>query len=315
MTAPRISVVIPTKDRETRLAFALEGLARQTLDAALFEVIVVRARERGALAAAPAGLRCRFLGLPGSTGAGAQRNRGWREAQAPLVVFTDDDCRPAPDWLERMLMCARERPGRILQGRTEPDPDERRLLHGLARSISITGPSAWYETCNIAYPRELLERLGGFDEGFPGAWGEDTDLALRALELGAEVHYADAALVWHAVNPRSLGRALTEAFSRDTVPAVVSRHPRQRSALYLGLFARHAHGRLLLAALGAATLRRRPALALLLAAPYASRYRNRERGLRGQLRGFMQLPARIPVDAAEVVAMARASIRHRTLVL
>lgn len=315
MTGPEVSVVIPTRDRETRLAFALEGLARQTLPSERFEVIVVRAEERGRLATAPAGLRCRFLALPGSTGAGSQRNRGWHAAEGSLVAFMDDDCRPAPEWLERLLDAAQRRPGTIIQGRTEPDPDERRLLHGLARSISITCPSPWYETCNILYPRALLERLGGFDESFPGAWGEDTDLALRALELGASVAYAENALVWHAVNPRSPRRALGEALSRDALPALVAKHPQQRSALYLGLFARHAHGRLLLALAGAVALRRRPALALLATAPYASRYRHSGQGLRGQLRGFAQLPVRIPIDAAEVVALARASVRHRTLVL
>lgn len=315
MTAPEISVVIPTKDRESRLAFALDGLRCQTLDPARFEVVVVRASDELPQTRPPEGLACRFLTLKGSTGAGPQRNVGWRAAAGAVVIFTDDDCRPAPDWLERMLAAACERPGSVLQGRTEPDPDERRLLHGLARSISIAGPTAWYETCNIAYPRELLVRLEGFDESFPGAWGEDTDLALRAKDLGATFGYVDEALVWHAVNARSPRQALCEAMTRDTIPAVVARHPRQRDALYLGLFARHAHGRLLLAALGAFAFRQRPALALATALPYASRYRNRERGLLGLLRGLSHLPLRGPIDALEVAAMARASVKHRTFVL
>ncbi len=308
-------MVIPTKDRESRLAFALDALAQQTLERERFEVVVVRASDQAPQASAPQGLACRFLALAGSTGAGPQRNVGWRAAAAPVVVFTDDDCRPAPDWLERMLAAACERPGVVLQGRTEPDPDERRLLHGLARSISIVEPTGWYETCNIAYPRPLLERLDGFDERFPGAWGEDTDLALRAQELGAEIGFVGDALVWHAVNPRSPRRALAEALARDAIPAVVARHPGQRQALYLRLFARHAHGRLVLAALGAIAFRRRPVLAVALVVPYAARYRNRRRGLLGLLRGFMQLPVRAPIDAIEIVAMVRASARHRTFVL
>lgn len=309
-------MVIPTKDRESRLAFALDGLAQQTLDRERFEVVVVRASGQGPQTSAPDGLPCRFLTLAGSTGAGPQRNVGWRAALAPTVVFTDDDCRPAPMWLERMLLAANGRPGVVLQGRTEPDPDERWLLHGLARSISIVEPTDWYETCNIAYPRSLLERLEGFDERFPGAWGEDTDLALRARELGAEIGFVEGALVWHAVNTRSPGRAFAEALARDAVPAVISRHPSQREALYLRLFARHAHGRLLLATLGAVVFHRRPVLAIAFAIPYASRYRNRGRGaLLGLLRGFTQLPMRAPIDAVEILAMARASARHRTLVL
>jgi len=315
VSTPEISVVIPTKDRESRLAFALDALAQQTLGRERFEVVVVRASDQAPQASAPKGLPCRFLALAGSTGAGPQRNLGWRAASAPVAVFTDDDCRPAPDWLECMLAAAYARPGVILQGRTEPDPDERQLLHGLARSISIAEPTDWYETCNIAYPRSLLERLDGFDERFPGAWGEDTDLALRAREQGAEVGFAGDALVWHAVNPRSPARALAEALARDAVPAVIARHPRQREALYLRLFARHAHGRLLLAGPAALLARRRPVLALALVVPYASRYRNPGRGLLGLVRGFAQLPVRVFIDAVEILAMVRASAKHRTLVL
>ena len=308
-------MVIPTKDRESRLAFALDALAGQTIDPGRFEVIVVRASDQPPQTTSPGHLKCRFLTLEGSTGAGAQRNLGWRAAKAPLVAFTDDDCRPAPAWLERVLAAFHGDEGSVLQGRTDPDPDERGLLRGLARSISIQGPSPWFETCNIVYPKGLLERLGGFDESFPGAWGEDTDLGLRAQDAGASIRYVESAHVWHAVNPRSPGRAVSEALARDTIAAVVARHPRQRKALYLRVFARHAHGRLLLAAAGGIALRRRPLLAILFLIPYASRYRNPRRGLFGVALGITQLPIRAPIDAVEVVAMARASVRHRTLVL
>ena len=136
---------------------------------------------------------------------------------APLVAFTDDDCRAAPGWLEALL-AAGDRPGSFLQGRTAPDPDERQLLHGLARSIDVPAPSGWFETCNMAYPRELLERLGGFDEAYDFG-GEDTDLAWRAIEAGAEPRFVEGALVWHAVSSRTFPRALAEATRwRDLPP-------------------------------------------------------------------------------------------------
>ena len=177
-------MVIPTARRETRLAFALEALASQTLAPERFEVVVVRADDPGPTTDAPDGLNVTFLSAPPGAGAAAGRNIGWRAAAAPLVAFTDDDCRPAPEWLERLLDAAGEDGERILQGRTEPDPDERVRLHGLATTQTIVGPTPWYQTCNIAYPRALLERLDGFDERFDG--GEDADLGLRAVEGGAQ---------------------------------------------------------------------------------------------------------------------------------
>src|SRR4051794_37569870 len=168
---PSVAVVIATRFRETRLAFALEALAAQTLDRDRFEVIVVRASDSadGALADVPAGLPVRYITCP-VAGAAAQRNLGWRATDAPLIAFTDDDCRPAPDWLERLLAADRGSTT-MLQGRTEPDPDERHLLWGLARSWEITAANGWEATRNMAYPRALLGRRRGFGEWFPGAWG------------------------------------------------------------------------------------------------------------------------------------------------
>ena len=218
-----VAVVIPTRRRETRLAFALEALGRQTLAAERFEVVVVRSGSEGPLAQAPAGVAARFLDHPGPAGAAAQRNRGWRATSAPLVAFIDDDSRPAPDWLETLLGAA-DGDERIVQGRIEPDPGEAHLLFGLARSHRIAGPSPRFETGNIAYPRALLERLGGFDERITGAdWGEDTDLGLRAQAAGAEVVYAEDALVWHAVVTRSLRTALRDTRRHAALVAQLAR--------------------------------------------------------------------------------------------
>jgi len=311
-TAADVAVVIPTRNRETRLAFALEALAAQTLEPERYEVIVVRSGDAldGPLCDSPPGLRVRFLTSP-VAGPAVQRNLGWRDAQAPLIAFTDDDCRPAPDWLERLL-AARDGESTMLQGRTEPDPDEERLYWGLARSWRITSENGWYATCNMAYTRALLERLDGFDERFPGAWGEDTDLGLRARELGARQRYVDDALTWHAVLPRSLPAALREARRRDATVVVVARHPVHREELYGGYFAHARHARLLPALLGLTLARRHPGLAVVAALPYVlGNVDRRHLTGRGLLRQAMHLPARLALDLVEMVVIARAAVRER----
>ncbi len=127
---------------------------------------------------------------------------------------------------------------------------------------------AWFPTCNIAFPRALLERLGGFDEDFPTAWGEDTDLGLRAIDAGGTVFYVADALSYHAVNARTLPQALREAWRRDSLPMVFARHPRQRRALFMDTFVRRTHANFLLALAGVAIVRRRPLLGLLAMLPY-----------------------------------------------
>ncbi len=312
--------MIPTHRRETRLRFALEALEAQTLDRARFEVLVVRAPgAEGPFATAPRGLDVRFLTAP-ETGPAAQRNHGWRAAAAPLIAFTDDDCRPDERWLEGLLSAADGRA--VVQGRTEPDPDERHLLAGLARTIEITGPSEWYESCNIAYPRALLERIGGFDPAFRlPHWGEDTDLGLRARDAGATLRYAPEALVWHAVVSQSLPAALAQARRREWVPLLVARHPQLRESLYRRWFVNRAHAALVV---GAAVLlaRRRPTPATVLGAalPFLAHNvaYNRGRGLgsaKGMARFALQMPGRLAIDAVEAAAVVRGAVRHRALVL
>lgn len=311
--APRVSVVIPS-GRGARLAFTLEALAGQSLDSAEFEVVVARDPRGPDPSPAPEGIEVRFLSPPAAGNIAALRNAGWREARAPRVAFTDDDCRPAQDWLERLLAASAGRLD-LVQGRTEPDPDEAHLLHGLARSQRIVGPSPFFQGCNLLYHRSLLEELGGFDERF-GLLGEDTDLALRAKAAGARPRYVDEALVWHAVIPRTLPAALREARERNAMPALVGRHPELRDALYGRYFWRRSHALLLLAGIGLAGSRRNRALAAL-ALPYAARALDPRTasGPRSLLRRALHLPLKALVDSAELVATASTAARERTLLV
>ncbi len=314
---PDVTVVIPTHDRETRLAFALEALAEQTLARERFEVIVVRSPDgpAGPLTEAPPDLDVRFL-RSDVGGPAAQRNLGWRSARGRLIAFTDDDCRPATNWLELML-AAEAGSTTFLQGRTVADPDEYHLLHGFARSMVVERFDPWAPTCNIVYPRALLDQVGGFDESFPDAWGEDTDLALRAIASGGEQHFIEDAVVRHAVLPRRLGQALSDSVRRSTIHVVVARHPGQRQALDMGLFTKRRHAFLLILLAALPFARRRPLLALVAAIPYLRSYNPGPPWSPGRVAWWLSifLPRRLLLDVTTVGAMARSSIRHRTPVL
>ena len=312
MPTPDVSVVIPTYRRETRLAFALEALAGQTLDRDRFEVIVVRPpAANGPFAPAPPGLPVRFEEAPVASRP-AQRNHGWRLASGTLVAFTDDDCRPSPGWLEALVAEANGSLT-VVQGRTDPDPDEAHLLHGLARSVRVEGATPWYETCNIAYPRVLLERVGGFDERFTGL-GEDTDLGLRALAAGAEVRYSERALVHHAVEAQPLSAAIRSALTKwETTPLVYREHPEHRRHLFAHLFFNRAHAAVCAALAGLAVRRRHPLAGAALIAPFVSESIDRANlGPRGLARQLLHLPARFLRELAMVAGIVRGAVRHRS---
>ncbi|HEV3229543.1 MAG TPA: glycosyltransferase, partial [Solirubrobacteraceae bacterium] len=251
----------------------------------------------------------------GSAGASEKRNVAWRGARAPLIAFTDDDCRPQRQWLERILVAAAKRPGAIIQGLTEPDPDEAAVLRGApwARTQFVEPPTAWAETCNIVYPRALLERLGGLDGRL--SMGEDTDLAARALATGAELVAAPALLVYHGVDdPWLFARIRAAARWRD-LAWVVKRHPQLRRALWGRIWFMPEHAALAGAAAGVA-LGRRHRAALALSAPWlALSLRHRGYGPRGIVRAVSELPGRAAIDAAELAVLARASLTYRTLLL
>jgi GT2 family glycosyltransferase len=311
---PVVAVVVPSRGRALRLRWLLNALAEQTLPRAAFEVIVVHDDDYGDLLAThPLGVR--EIAVP-PCGPAAKRNRGWQAARAPLVAFTDNDCRPPADWLERLVAAAREHPGAIVQGATRPDPDEADLLRAPhARSVAIDPPTLHAQTCNIAYPRAVLERLGGFDEhALPGVGGEDADLAWRAREAGVDHVAAPDAVTFHMVETPGLVARARFGWRWRQLPAMVRANPGLREH---GVFWKTRHGWFLLALAGAAAAlgRRRPA-ALLLCVPWAREARpSYGPGLRGRVRAISELPGAAVVDAVEVAALAAGSVEHRTLFL
>lgn len=309
--APLISVVVPAHGRPGRLARLLDALAAQTLARERFEVLVCAEQEELLALADAHPLGVRAIRAPG-TGPAVRRNRGWRAARGPVVAFTDDDCRPPPPWLERLAERTAARPEAIVQGATSPDPEEAALRHAtpFARTQEVAPPTPFGQTCNIAYPRALLEALGGFDEAFPLAAGEDADLLARARATGAPLVAAPEALTHHAVELGSLRGALIDAWRWRDLPLVVARHPALRAHLVARVFWKATHARLLLALAGLAV--RRPLLAVPWLWAGAGRYGTSPRGV---VRALAELPAHTAVDAVEVAAMVRGSVRHGTPVL
>jgi glycosyltransferase involved in cell wall biosynthesis len=318
-----ISVVVPSHERPLRLRWLLNALEDQTLDRSRWELVVVhdsRGDEtEGILDEHPLALGgvLRHRRLEAGTGSPSrQRNVGWRMARAPLIAFTDDDCRPEPGWLEALLGGARANPGAIVQAAVRPDPFETDLLRAThVRTLEVDPPGPFAQTAGILYPRAVLERAGGFDEALPTAAGEDTDLALRARQYAAGYVGAPDAVVNHSVEAYGLRGMLRLSWKWRHLPLVIKRHREIRDLYTLGLFWRPSHGWLLLAAAGAlAVPRRRSAAALAL--PYArDLLRRRGPSKRNRLRAASEAPGKFAVDAVELVALAWGSARHRTLFL
>lgn len=320
---PDIAVVAPSHDRPLRLRWLLNALAEQTLSPERFEVIVGHdsaGPETEALLTthplARAG-RLRWVSLPpGTAPPGRNRNVAWRQTEAPLVAFTDDDCRPPPEWLERCLAAASANPGAIVQGATRPDPEEQTVLEHApwVHTRSIWPPAPWAQACNIVYPRAVLEVCGGFPEDM--YVGEDSALAARARAKGVPYVGAPDVVTYHAVEEDTLLGMVLGTRRWRGLPLLLRRHPELREHFPLWMFWRREHV-WLPPALAAWVLLKRSRLAALLAVPYLAHAMPRGGGQfpRGRIRGVLELPGRVLIDLAEMLCLAWGSVRHRTPLL
>ena len=195
-SSPRVSVVIPTRNRASYLPALLTALDAQTYRP--LEVIVVD----DASSDGTAELLARWEGegrqverLEQPAGSYAARNRGWRVASGELIAFTDDDCVPEPGWLAALIDAMTSTEVVAAQGITWAGPGRGTPF---THQIEQRSPGPPYRTCNMVYRRAVLERLNGFE---PMRWYADNILGLRAAALGP-IAFAPDAIVNHPPRPR-----------------------------------------------------------------------------------------------------------------
>jgi len=136
-------------------------------------------------------------------GVSGARNAGYRAAQGDVVAYLDGDAEAEPLWLER-LWRALDRVGADgVGGPNVPFPTtgwQERVVAGapgVAIPVCAADASATHLAgCNMAFRRDALERLGGFDERFPGAY-DDVEFCLRLIASGRRLVVAPTATVRH----------------------------------------------------------------------------------------------------------------------
>jgi GT2 family glycosyltransferase len=205
----RISVVIPTYQRCASVRRTLEALARQTISASEYEVIVpIDGSNDGTkemIERFQAPYRLNGMWQP-NQGRAAARNAGIRAAQGHLIVFLDDDMEPVPGFLAAHLDAHPAGSRRAVVGPVPitVDPSSPPIVHyrhrgmnahldRLAQAEYKLGFRDMYSG-NLSLPLEVLREVGGFDESFKLYGHEDYELALRLIEAGVELGYSPQAV-------------------------------------------------------------------------------------------------------------------------
>lgn len=205
-----VSVIVPTFQRPMRLAACLEALARQRCDSSDFDVVVVDddGGSDPAIAATVAGFRQHLdiSLIPARQGGPATaRNRGADTSRGRFLAFTDDDCEPHPDWLVRLLEVFANSPDVVIGGSIRCGLEGNCFSMASQDLVSFLyhyynrqdGPMQLVVSNNLAVPRSIFERLGGFDIRFQMAAAEDRDFSHRCGHAGIKMIYQPRAIVVH----------------------------------------------------------------------------------------------------------------------
>jgi glycosyltransferase involved in cell wall biosynthesis len=201
MSPPRaaVDVVVPTVGRPT-LPTLLHPLSRALPAGCAIVVVDDRSAPEPSLDLGVEDPRLRVV-RSGGRGPAAARNAGWRACDAPWVAFVDDDVDPTIGWVRQLCAeVAEARPSvGAIQGRVEVPLAPGRRPTDWERNVAGLDGATWI-TADMVVRRAALEDVGGFDERFPRAYREDTDLALRLLDAGWRLRLGQRR-VRHPVRP------------------------------------------------------------------------------------------------------------------
>ena len=220
-THPLFSIVIPTCRGPAVLQTCLNAVLKMEDSGRNVEVIVVndggpRLLKKNLSGGEKAGIR--ILNQK-QLGAAAARNAGARVARGMFLVFLDDDCRPTGKWLKIMAQKAKDRPPTALGGQmvnaSIKDPYAAATQGMIDTLYSVMNEDYFHArfltSSNFVVPRNAFLNLGGFDEGYEGAGGEDRDFCRRWIHAGYEMIFVPEAVVVHA-HESSPGHFLRQHF-------------------------------------------------------------------------------------------------------
>lgn len=211
----KLTVVIPTYNREEVLRKTLLALVSQTVNKSSFEVIII---DDGSGKKAVEFTKSLVRSLPYQTtfllqnhrGPASARNLGIKKAKGKIVLIINDDTVPSPELVERHLLFHKENTDQshaLLGYLTwHKDLEITPFMHWLENGgpyfsyQKIRGKIAGWQklwTCNISFKRDFLLDNGLFDEEFREAAWEDVELGYRLSKKGFRLFYDKKAIGFH----------------------------------------------------------------------------------------------------------------------
>lgn len=211
-----ISIIIPTFNGASRIGACLSALREQAAHYRAEILVVNDGSKDGTVAVVGQYPGVRLINQA-NAGPAAARNRGALEAAGSIILFTDDDCVPMPDWLDAMIAAfrdpevvgakgiyrthQRELAARFVQIEYE---DKYRLMAGMPAIDFI-------DTYSAGFLRDRFLEMTGYDTSFPVACAEDVELSYRMSARGWKMVFVPGAVVYHT-HPATLSSYLKKKY-------------------------------------------------------------------------------------------------------
>jgi GT2 family glycosyltransferase len=236
--SPTVSVIVPACNAAGQIRGCLAALRAQSYLHELTEVVVVDDFSEDGTAAVVVSHGATLLQQPSRAGPYAARNRGLEHARGEVVAFTDADCWPAPDWLERAILAMTGSGADLVGGRVMFRFSRRPRVGELTDALwhlDVERQIADNRACmtaNLLVRRAVFEAVGSFDarvrSGGDGRWTR------RATDAGFQLTYAADAVV--TKEARRLGPLLAKAYRIGRgLPAAWTERGAGRSRIGRGL--------------------------------------------------------------------------------
>lgn len=204
-----ITVIIPAYNSQKTLPALLNSLSDQIYKD--FETIVIDDCSQDNTLGVIKSYPFQYIRLNKNSGPAYCRNIGAKSARGDILVFTDSDCRPEKNWLhnihEYFSKCHYDAiMGKLILTSSNFLGDSISALGFPAGGsvgfekiwrVDIMGFTESLSSCNCGIKKEIFHKMGGFDESFPYAGGEDSYMAYSLIQAGYKIKYCPDVIVFH----------------------------------------------------------------------------------------------------------------------
>lgn len=203
---PRVSIIVPVRNRQEDLALCLDSLTTLQYPAEKTEIIVVDDNSSDDSLRVAARFPVKVISMKTHKQVSYCRNLAAREAKGEILAFIDSDCVADPLWLQELIPAFRNPDVGAVGGLVDSYFEDKRLdrYEKVKSSLHV---STWFKrssekerffyvpSCNLLIRRDLFLELGGFREDLHV--GEDVDLCWRLQNHGEALEYRPVGKVYH----------------------------------------------------------------------------------------------------------------------